>query len=296
MHDTALQDTVMVTFCIALSVWLLLRASRHNRTWDWLLAGAAFASIALVRASAAPIIGVALLWTVVWGPPGTIWTRVRASSILVLTIIAILLPWLIHTYRISGTILSTDTGYALWASNNPETFSRYPAKSIDQSTAQALSKLTPDDLAQLRKLSDDPAAKSNWYSHRAMKFVLANPAQALQGVVRKLDAAFSWRLNPFREPLAQAAYAIGYVPVAILGTVGMFLARRRPETALIAMLFLAFMIVTAVFIAHTSHRSHLDVYWAIFAAAVSLSVGKHAVRATRPPLKQAFPNDKAPPL
>jgi hypothetical protein len=68
----------------------------------------------------------------------------------------------------------------------------------------------------------------------------------------KLDAAFSWRLNPFRGPIAQAAYSIAYVPIAILGIVGMFLARGRREVILIAMLFIAFMCVTAVFWAHTS--------------------------------------------
>jgi apolipoprotein N-acyltransferase len=90
----------------------------------------------------------------------------------------------------------------------------------------------------------------------------------LQGAFHKLEAGFSWRLNPVREPLAQAAYFVGYVPIAVLGIVGVFLARRRREAILIGMLFLAFMAVTAVFWAHTSHRSYLDVYWIVFAASV----------------------------
>jgi len=60
---------------------------------------------------------------------------------------------------------------------------------------------------------------------------------------------------------------VSYVPVAGLGLVGMFLARRR-EAVLIGMLFLSFVCVTAVFWAHTSHRSYLDVYWMVFAASV----------------------------
>ena len=93
----------------------------------------------------------------------------------------------------------------------------------------------------------------------------ANPGWVLQAGMRKLAAGFSWRLNPHREPLAQAAYAVGYVPVAVLGILGMVLARRRPETALVGLLFLAFMAVTFVFWAHTSHRTYLDVYWIVFA-------------------------------
>ena len=48
----------------------------------------------------------------------------------------------------------------------------------------------------------------------------------------------------------------------------MFLARGRREVILIAMLFIAFMCVTAVFWAHTAHRSYLDVYLIVFAASV----------------------------
>jgi hypothetical protein len=48
----------------------------------------------------------------------------------------------------------------------------------------------------------------------------------------------------------------------------MFLARRRHGVILIAMLFIAFICVTAVFWAHTSHRSYLDVYWIVLAASV----------------------------
>ena len=54
MHDTALQETGMVTFCTALSVSLLLRASKLNRNTDWFLAGVALGAIPLIRASVAP--------------------------------------------------------------------------------------------------------------------------------------------------------------------------------------------------------------------------------------------------
>jgi hypothetical protein len=38
---------------------------------------------------------------------------------------------------------------------------------------------------------------------------------------------------------------------------------------LIYLLFVAFIAVTALFWAHTSHRSHLDVYLIVFAAAAT---------------------------
>src|SRR5262249_36329536 len=115
---------------------------------------------------------------------------------------------------------------------------------------------------------NDEIGRSNWFAHRAVVFMRENPSLVLQGMFRKLDAAFSWRLNPHRGSLAQSAYAISYVPIAVLGLIGMFLTRRRREVILIAMLFVAFIGVSAIFWAHTSHRSYLDVYWIVFAASV----------------------------
>jgi hypothetical protein len=95
-----------------------------------------------------------------------------------------------------------------------------------------------------------------------------NPLLVAQGAVRKLAAGFSWRLNPYRDAVAEAAYSIGYVPVIVFGIWGMLLAREEPGTALIGLLILAYCSVTAIFWSHTSHRSYLDVYLIVFAASV----------------------------
>jgi 4-amino-4-deoxy-L-arabinose transferase-like glycosyltransferase len=271
MHDTALQETGMLTFFTALWVWLLLRASESKQ--DWVLAGLALGAIVLVRVTMAPFIGVALLWTASGGAQGNIVERLRKSAILLLPVIIMVAMWLGQTYRLTGAaVLSSESGLALWAGNNSETFSHYPADSMDESMAEARLKWTAADQAELQRLAGDEIAISNWFAHRALEFIRANPLLVVQGAFRKLGAAFSWRLNPPHDDdqasLAQAVYAIGYVPVALLGIFGMLLAWRRRETILIGMLFLAFMGVTAVFWSHTSHRSYLDVYWIVFAASV----------------------------
>jgi 4-amino-4-deoxy-L-arabinose transferase-like glycosyltransferase len=267
MHDTALQDTGMATFGTALSVWLVLRASRLDSTRSWFLAGLTLGATVLVRASTVPAVGVTLLWTAVWGGQGNGWKRLQRCLILLLAVSVLVGPWLIRNYFVIGApVLSSETGYMLWRGNNPETFSRYPAESMDRSAGEAWGNLTQADRTEFKSLAHDEIAASNWLAHRAFEFIRANPRLVLEGAVLKLEAAFSWRLNPHREFLAQAAYAIGYVPIAILGIVGMFLARRRDEVILIGMLFLAFMGITAVFFANTSQRTYLDVYWIVFAA------------------------------
>jgi 4-amino-4-deoxy-L-arabinose transferase-like glycosyltransferase len=273
MHDTALQETGMATFCTALSVWLLLRASKLNRKTDWFLAGLALGALPLIRVSLAPAVGVGLLWCAVWGVRGNYLEKLQMSFALLLAVTLVTGPWVMRTYYLTGApVLSSQTGSALWTGNNPDTFSRYPVESIDRSRDQAWLKLSETDRAELQRLANDENGRSSWFANRALAYMRENPFLVLQGMFRKIDAAFSWRLNPFRGSLAQAAYSIAYVPVAILGLLGMFLARRRHEVVLIGMLFIAFICVTAVFWAHTSHRSYLDVYWIVFAASVVQNV------------------------
>jgi 4-amino-4-deoxy-L-arabinose transferase-like glycosyltransferase len=269
MHDTALQDTGMVTFGAALSVWLLLRACRCNRNIDWLIAGIALGSIALIRSSVVFAIPAGVIWCVVWGVSGATARRLRKGAVVALGATLALGPWLIYTAHATGVpVITSQNGLALWMGNNSETFSHYPAGSIDRSRDEAYSHLSESDRAELSSRAHDEIATSNWYADRALGYMKANPLLVARGAVRKIEAGFSWRLNPYREMLAQAAYFIGYAPIAILGAVGMVLARDRPGTALVAMLFLCFIIVTAIFWAHTSHRTYLDIYLIVFSASV----------------------------
>jgi 4-amino-4-deoxy-L-arabinose transferase-like glycosyltransferase len=269
MHDTALQETGMVTFWVALSVYLLLRASKLNRKRDWFLAGLALGLVALTRASIAPAAGVALIWTAVWGVRGDLRTRLLKTSILLFAILITVGPWLIRTYRLTGAVvISSQTGRALWIGNNPQTFSAYPSRSIDVSTGNAYVALSDADKETLDRLGGHEIQQSNWYSQKALMFIRTHPWLTVQRAVRKIETGFSWRLNPVREPLAQAAYAVFYAPIALLGVIGMFVERRNRGVILIGLLFVAFIFVTAVFWAHTSHRSYLDVFFIVLAASV----------------------------
>jgi hypothetical protein len=175
-------------------------------------------------------------------------------------------------------VLSSQTGRALWIGNNPETFSAYPTSSIDRSTENAWNALPESDKAELAGLQTYEIQTSAWFMRRAVVYIRAHPWLTVRNGFRKIEAGFSWRLNPYRERLAQAAYASFYIPIAILGLIGMFVERRNHGVILIILMFLAFMAVTAVFWAHTSHRSYLDVFWIILAAAMLERFGVFYVR------------------
>lgn len=286
MHDTALQDTAMTTFVVALSVWLLVRAAQEDRARDWLMAGLALGALVLVRAAMAPSAAAVLAWALVWGPSGSHAHRLRNAMILLAAISVTVSPWLAYTYRVTGTpALTTDSGYLLWQGNNPGVFAYYPAESIDRSVFEEFSRLPRNDQAQIDRYSSDPATISERYKRRAIEFMREDPWRTAQYAARKLTAAFSWTFNPYRGQLAQWAYAASYVPVMLLGIAGMVLTRRRPETMLIAMLYLAFIGVSAVFFAHTSHRSYLDIYWIVFAAEMLRQAS-----AAKPPASSNFMN------
>ena len=154
----------------------------------------------MARASVAPAAGVVLLWTAIWGAQGDVWAR--------------------FSEEFNSSAGGHNNGRAVVTDQHGAP--PPPPPPIDRSRDEAWSKLTPADRAELDRLADNEIATSNWFGHRALEFIWANPWLVLQGAFHKLEASFSWRLNPVREPLAQAVYFVGYVPIAVLGIVGVF--------------------------------------------------------------------------
>jgi hypothetical protein len=183
-------------------------------------------------------------------------------------LLIVITPWLVRNdVRIGTPTISTLSGLTLWAGNNPHTFSNYPNQSIDRSVNTAWSGLTPEEDAYIRHPNTDEVKQNGWFISKALEYIKQHPRGTVVRAFRKVAAGFSWTLNPRREPLVQVVYFLSYVPVLVMGIAGGWLARRRwREYGLIAGLFLSFIIVSAVFFAHTSHRVFLDVYLIIFAA------------------------------
>ncbi|HWK95991.1 MAG TPA: glycosyltransferase family 39 protein [Pseudolabrys sp.] len=278
VHDTALQDTTLATFALALAVWLTLRAVRLRRTRDFIAAGLALGAVVLVRAALAPTVALALVWIAV-ATPGSWPLRLRTCAIAALAAGLFVTPWLMHTARVTGTpTLTTDTGYELWVGNNPYTFLRFPRDSIDASSAVARSHFTAAEREALRILPGNPRAWNGWFGQRARDHMTGHPLETIRNAARKIAIGLSWRITPYRDGAAQLLYASAYLPVAVLGTIGMVVTWRRRETQLMALLLIAFAGVTAVFSAQTSHRVYLDVFWMVYAAYVVAGIAQTLAR------------------
>src|SRR5687768_3847002 len=272
MHDTALQETGVFTFLTALSVLLLLK-SCQNRAIA-VAAGVALGLAILTRATLIGFVPFALLWVLLLSDRvrGQAVRRTAAVSIGLMLVIT---PWLVRNYVQIGTpTISTLSGLTLWAGNNPHTFSNYPNQSIDRSVNTGWSGLTPEEDAYIR--STDEVRQNAWFINKALDYIQQHPKETMNRAFSKVAAGFSWSLNPRRERLVQVVYFLSYVPVLVMGIAGAWLARRRwREYGLIAGLFLSFIIVTAIFFAHTSHRVFLDVYLIIFAAYAFHRIATH---------------------
>jgi 4-amino-4-deoxy-L-arabinose transferase-like glycosyltransferase len=254
----------MFTLLTALSVFLLLRANRTASLAHWVAAGLTLGAAVLTRQTLAPFAAAALIWLAIWGEQ----PRLRRFLTVGLAFGLAVVPWLVRNYFVVGApVLTSEFGRQLWNANNAKTFSHYPSESIDRSADEAFSALTPADQRELDGLSGNEIGESDWFLRKGIDYIEAHPDATLVAAVRKVAAGFSWRFNPVREPLVQAAYLASYGPISILGVLGMLMTRSHwREHMPIYLLFLAFVAVTAIFWAHTSHRSYLDVYWIVFAS------------------------------
>jgi len=268
VHDTALQETGMFTFLTALAVFALLRAKRSERWMVWASAGFCLGAALLTRQTLAPFAAAAIVWMGMWGGHA----RFRRCATVALAFALTVGPWLVrNAFVIGSPVLTSELGRQLWNGNNARTFSRYPGESIDRSADEAFNAFTAQDWRELDSLQGNEIAESDWFLKKGTAYIEAHPAATLRAAGRKLEAAFSWRFNPVREPLVQVVYLVSYMPILVVGALGMALSWRRwKELSLIYLLFLSFAAVTAVFFAHTSHRSYLDVYLIVFSA--------HAIR------------------
>jgi 4-amino-4-deoxy-L-arabinose transferase-like glycosyltransferase len=267
VHDTALEETSLVTMLTAISVYALLRAQKSAKPTVWGAAGIALAVDALCRLTMLPWALAALIWIGLFGD-GSWKMRALRGGVGFLCLAALVGVWVARNDNLLGRpVLSSETGFNFWVGHNPQTFSHYPAEPIDLSTFTAYRALSREDKETLDAVSTDELARNDWFLRRGLNYVRAHPGEAVLGAARKVAAGFDWRLNPLQSPSAEAVYGLSYVPIAIFGVWGMIMTRARwRELGVIYLLFASFVAVTAVFWAHTVHRTHLDVYLIVFSA------------------------------
>jgi hypothetical protein len=268
IHDTALEETSLFTLLTLVAVMLLRQTVRSSKLTLGACAGLLLGLDVLTRATIAPFALLAVPW-LVWQK------RTRPGLVCAFFLLMTIAPWLWRNYVLTGVpTLSTETGEELWNGNNGFLFTHYPSESSDLSKDEALNALSIADQQHLQQIENNEELTNRWFMHKALDYICAHPGQTVIDGFRKIAAAFYWLPSPRRGRLADLVYALSYGPVMVLGLWGMW--RRRKcwrDDSLVYLLFATFIIVTAAFWAHTSHRAYLDVYWIVFAAGALVETG-----------------------
>jgi 4-amino-4-deoxy-L-arabinose transferase-like glycosyltransferase len=267
VHDTALQETVLVNALTAAAVWSLLRASRAKSGWTLLASGALVATAILTTARVLLIAP----WLIVWiwvATNGPVSNRLQRVALLTLPILLLVGGWVVRNWQVVGApVLTTETGTSLWVANNRRTLEYFPSRSIDLAARHAFEDLKRDRRADFDRAAGDPVAFDRFLASVAFEYIRLHPAETVRNMARKAWVVVSAELSPSRSPLVNGGYRVVYGVVHILAAIGFWRARRDRDHWLIGGLLAAFLVTTAVFWSHTSHRSLIDLFLFVYAAA-----------------------------
>src|SRR5262249_19998345 len=202
VHDTALQETSLYTFLMALSVLLLLRVRRSGSVLTATGAGLALGAAVLTRANLATFALLAPLWLALAGGSHAVpWQRkLRIAAVCAGVSMLTVAPWLIRAFQLTGSItLSTESGFFLWVGNNPYTFSHYPQESIDRSRTAAVAALSSQENSELNARGHNEALVDAWFRKKGLDYIRGHPWQIFTNGLRKLADAFGWLPSPRRS-------------------------------------------------------------------------------------------------
>jgi 4-amino-4-deoxy-L-arabinose transferase-like glycosyltransferase len=269
VHDTALQDTVLLNALLATSVWLLLTLRRPTNGIRPILAGLAVALALLTTARIALIVPGVLAWTALSAGP-TRSSRLRNAVSVALPVVILVGGWLVRNARVVGApVLTTESGQSLWVANNAWTLDHIPSETIDLSVRDSYAALTPPERATLVSAGEDEVAADRIVGRWGRQFIVAHPVLFVGRAALKVAVPLVAYLSPARRPLVEAAFALVYLPLHVAAVIGAWRVRSRGSAHVLPYtILLAFLITTGVFWAHTSHATFLDPLWFVYAASV----------------------------
>lgn len=269
VHSTAMQETSLFNLLIALSIYLLLQSRESPRSVALkLAAGLTLGLATLTTVRLTVFLPLALFWVALPAVPGGRW-RSRAVAIVLLPVVLLLGGWMARNWSLVGSpVLTTESGVSLWVANNEVTLEFLPDRSVDEIYDAAYGRLPEERKALLAAMGSelDTDRLLAWW---ALEYMQANPGQTLLNMARKVAWSFSGQLSPERQPVIQWAYAAYSIPLHALALLGWWRSRGSAKPIahlLVFLLFVAFIITTAVFWAHTSHKSTLHMFLGVYAA------------------------------
>jgi hypothetical protein len=269
LHDTALQDTSLVNGLIALAIYLLLRLRFSLSPRAALASGAVLAIAVLTTARVAFIVPGVLVWVSLAGGTSRS-VRWKHATLVAIPVVLLVGGWIARNARVVGApVLTTEGGKSLWTANSAETFEFFPVRSIDLASAASFERLPPARASALAELREKDVARDRLMASWAMEEIAGHPMRTLQNGVRKVWVVVSAELSPARSDAVQIAYRLIFGLVHAFAAAQLWMSRHewRLHGPLLAVLA-SFGVTTAIFWAHTSHKSLIDVPLFVYAGAM----------------------------
>jgi 4-amino-4-deoxy-L-arabinose transferase-like glycosyltransferase len=268
VHDTAIQDTVLVNFLIALAIYLLWQTRRRGAPAACLGAGVVLGLVALTTARLTLVLPAAIAWAIVGAGP-TARIRARSALLVALPVALLLGGWVARNWRVVGApVLTTEAGESLWVANNSWAMAHFPAESIDLSLADSYTGMTAAEQVAFARVSDDEVVRDRLLRSWALEYITTHPGLTIRNGAYKIWVVVSAQLSPARGAVLEWGYALVFLPVHLLAAIALWQHRRAWRVhALAGAVLVSFAITTAAFWAHTSHKSCLDVLLFVYAAA-----------------------------
>src|SRR5262249_55256060 len=127
--------------------------------------------------------------------------------------------------------------------------------------------LTPAQRMQFDAVSHDEVVRDQLLRRWAVADIETHPMQTIANSAQKVWVVISAELSPARGVMLQWGYRLMFAPIHLLAIAGLWRHRQRWDVHSLAVaIFAAFGATTAVFWAHTSHKSCLDVLLFVYAA------------------------------
>jgi len=248
------------TLLLLVAMGVLLSAWRAERGWwRWGLGGAVLGLAVISRSALLLFPCAAALWVVLVRRPRR--RAVAGAALLLVGFAMAMTPLWVRNYRVHGHFVpaTTEGGYTLWISNNPE---------ADGSGHCPI----PQRLPEFNGLSE--YGVDRLFARKGLTWIREHPWDFVRLAGVKLVRL--WRLWPHAEFVGKAAAVVGgvsFVPVLLLAVWGAVVARGtwRP-LLLFYLLFLYYCGLHVVFVALTRYRVPMVPYLIILAAVGLLDV------------------------
>ncbi len=240
-------------------LWLLQCRPRPHVP-EALLAGVLLGLAALTRSVILPFVGLAVLW--VWFSIG----QRRLAVVVLLAFVATVAPWMIRNSVLAGkpTGIETSMGYNLYVGYYPESTGTFMfGPSLD-----------------LMSIMDD-ARRDQVGTQQAIGFIEQDPARFPYLALRRLGYFFNLELRAFTYfyvndflgyiptlPMAVAllVLALPFVIVGLSAALGWALLPRRPETTLLLLLFVGYLLPHVFILSEERFHLTLIPFFAMLAA------------------------------